>query len=336
MAVRLFVAALFAVLAGVGSGRATDLPAMGAMHRSTVFVFGKPVPLPPGDWMVVGQGFGPVVGPSPGAYGAIGGVVLARQSGGSIDGLVLAHANLLPVEGGWGPAAECRRLDAHFATGVRTQARNLACAYVLLVPSGDHALTRLPAWSAARTEAVRRGWRVPGALAVAGLRVGDRRDVVDVRYAWAVEAPPDPTRRSSVQRAAVDLAPAPPLRLPASALVPWTLHALSELEARMADPLAQTNDLPLPGTVVRAAARPDGASRWERRVGMAVTNRFLQASLAMGAGLVVTGNPYTAGLLAAFQTVAGGVGSHLVDLGWDWETPRPAMEFGTAPAAPTG
>ena len=331
----LFVLLLVTVLLSAAGGRAGELPAVGEVHRSTLFVFGKPVPLPPGDWTVIGQGYGPVTGPSPGAYGVIGGVMLVQHHDGIVDGIVLAHANLLPVEAGWGPAGECRRLDAVYATGVRTRARNLSCGYVLILPATDRAVARLPAWTSGRIEATRRGWRLPGALALAGIRAGDRRDVVDVRYAWAAEAAPGPDAKPRVQRASASLVP-PPLRLRASALAPWVVRALAELEGRIDDPLAATTDLPLPGTISRGSDLPAGASRWQRRLGIAMTNRLIHASLSVGAGLVVTGSAYTAAVLGAWQTVAGGVGGHVVELGWEWEAPRPAMEFGADPAAPTG
>lgn len=334
MSARFFVAWLFACLLAAGGGRAGELPAVGEVHRSTVFVLGKPVPLPPGDWTVIGQGYGPVAGPSPGAYGAIGGVVLAQQRDGLVDGLVIAHANLLPVEGGWGPAAECRRLDAVYATGVAARGPNVACGYVLVLPARDVSIARLPAWGAGRAEALRRGWRIPGALALAGLRVGDRRDVVDVRYAWAATAAPTAVPR--LERASLVEAAAEPARIRASALASWMLRALAELRSRIEDPLAPIADLPPLGAAARIAGPPPGASRWHRRVGSLLANRVVHAALAAGAGLVVTGSAYTAGLVAALQTAVGGTLGKMVEFGWEWEAPRPPMQFGLDPRTPTG
>lgn len=330
-----------AMLAAGDDAWAADLPALGAGHRSTVFVYGKPVPLPPGEWTVVGRGHGPVVGAAPGPYGAIGGIVLVQQQNGLVEGIVVAHANRLPVDNGWGPPAGCRDPDAVYATGVRTRARNLACGYLVFLPAGHRSITRLPAWNAARNEALRRGWRIPGALAVAGLRVGDRRDVVDIRYAWAAtqQAAPRPPaqfeRAAQFHRAALVSAEPPALRIAADAMVPWLLRALDEVEGRIADPLAATSDLPPPGAASRSALQVPGTTRWHRRLGMAASEGAIQVTLAAGAGLIVAGNAYTAVLLGALQTLVGGLGAQALDLAWDLEPPRPTMEFGIAPSRPS-
>ncbi len=313
------------------SGKAGELPRDGEAYRSTLPLLGKPIPLPPGEWTVVGQGYGSVAGPSPGAYGAIGGVMLIQVRGGIVEGLVLAHANTLPVASGWGPASECLNVDALYATGVRTQARNLSCAYVEVSPASGPTLTMMPAWAAGHAEIIRRGWALPGALAVAGARVGDRRDVVDVRYAWAAE---QPARRMPVHRAST--AEPPMLRLRARMLAPWIVRAMQEIEDRIYDPLGPTADLPWPGSVAQGAEAPAGASRWQRRLAQAASSRIVQASLAMGAGMVVTGSAYVAGILTVWQGVADGVGEHLVDMGWDWEVARPPMDFVAGVALPAG
>ena len=323
-------------LAGLSGnvGQASDLPAAGEVHRSTMPLLGKPVPLPPGDWIVLGQGYGPVSGPSPGSYGAIGGVMLAQQRNGIVESVILAHSNVLPVEAGWGPAGDCRNIGALYATGVRTRARNLACAYVVITPTSGATLSQLPAWASGRAEAARRGWQLPGAMAVAGVRAGDRRDVVDVRYAWAAEAAPAHDRRTDIHRAAAGTAA--PLRLRARVLAPWVVRTMTEIENRIEDPLAPMADLPWPGAITRASEAPPGTSRWQRRLGQAVSNRAIQASLAAAVGFVVTGNPYAAGAIAAWHTLSDGVGGHLVEFGWEWEGARPAMDFVADATLPAG
>ncbi|BBK31587.1 hypothetical protein EDC65_0391 [Stella humosa] len=321
-----FAASMLLAMLPATSGSAGELPAVGEVHRATLVLLGRSVPLPPGDWTVIGQGHGPVAGPSPGAYGAIGGVMLVQQRGGIVEGIVLAHANLLPVENGWGPASECNRVGAVYATGVRQRARNLACAYVVMSPASGGTVAHLPAWASGRAEASRRAWQIPGALAIAGVRVSDRRDAVDVRYVWPAASTPERATQPMVQRAATATEPGS-MRLRARALAPWVGRALDEIEGRLEDPLGPTATLSWPGAPPPAADPPAGTSRWQRRLGQAVTSRGIQASLTMGVGFIVTGNVYTAGLLAAWHSLTDGVGSHLVEFGWEWEGARPAMDF---------
>lgn len=316
-------AAVLGMVLSAGGGWADELPAPGETHRFSLVLLGRSVPLPPGEWTVVGQGYGQVEGPSPGPYGAIGGVMLVQQRAGLVEAMVLAHANMLPVDAGWGPAAECRTAAAVYATGVRMRARNLACAYVVMSPPSGPAVARLPAWAAGRAEALRRGWRLPGALAIAGVRAADRRDAVDVRYIWAAE-PRNGDKPHVLPAAAGD---PPRLRLRARALAPWVVRAMTELDRRIEDPLAPTARLPWPEAIGPTAEAPAGAGRWERRLGRAMTNRLIRASLSFGAGVIVTGSVYTAGILSAWRNLVDGAGGHVVNFGWEWEPPRPPMDF---------
>jgi hypothetical protein len=78
-----------AVLAGVlllclaalpDAAAETMLPPVGATARGRIELFGKRIPLPPGEWRVAAGSFGYVTGEDHGPYGTIGNVLLIRST----------------------------------------------------------------------------------------------------------------------------------------------------------------------------------------------------------------------------------------------------------------
>lgn len=299
------------LLAGLArSAGAAPPPAVGAVLQDRLVLLGRVVPLPPGDWIVLGHGYGRVEGPSPGPYGALLGVMLAHRQGERIDAMVLAAANLLPVEGGWGPPPQCGDGAMAFASAIKIQARNLSCAFVAAEEPAA-ALDRLPAWQAGAAEAARRGWALPARPLVAGMRAGDRHDVVDVRYVFAPGALADGDRLA--------------------ALAPWSEAVQRRLEAGLQAPPPPGDPLPWPVVLPAVADEP---SIWRLSFYKTVTNRVLQSSLTYATGFLVTGDPYTSAALTFWQAATHTAIYFGNELFWEWPTKPPALAFVAAEGRP--
>ena len=155
----------------------------GANFTGMVELAGKQVALPEGTWTLAGRGFAPVAELDADAYGAIETVILFRLDGQAIEAFVAASRNVVPVEEGWGTARECLAEDVELslihnydAAGAHT-----FCGFVGEVRSVVRA--DLPAaWRAAVAFAMERGLVPPAEWQMAGYRLSDRYDVLDVRY----------------------------------------------------------------------------------------------------------------------------------------------------------
>src|SRR3546814_12342407 len=101
---------------------------LGQSATAHIELLDRQIPLPAGDWTVVGRGTNALASGNPGAYGTIENAILARRSDGQIDALVEINVNRLPVTGGWGVAAACPRRGGR-ATGAVSQPVHAACRH---------------------------------------------------------------------------------------------------------------------------------------------------------------------------------------------------------------
>lgn len=140
---------------------------------------GKPIPLPPGAWVILGE----AEYPAPGEEApAIRSLVLGLLAEGRLLALVAARGNLAPAATGFGIAAECRRRDLHLAWLETPAASPLAaCGFLLhvlhAVPEGAD-----PAWRTALARLDQDGVQVPPAWLAVGFRLADADDLLDIRY----------------------------------------------------------------------------------------------------------------------------------------------------------
>ena len=152
---------------------ATMLPDTGQIVSDRIALFGKRIPLPPGEWRVAATSFGHVMGAEPGPYGTIGGVLLVRPKEDPDHAFLLIRTNALSVRGGWGQPTECIRDYTLFESEAEPRDLVNACSFVAVARSrrivaliGDpSAAAVLPPWAL-----------------VAGFRASDRNDVIDVHY----------------------------------------------------------------------------------------------------------------------------------------------------------
>lgn len=280
--------------------------------RDSVVIAGKRVPLPPGEWVRLAEGSGSVEGDQPGAYGAIRAVMLAQLRNGQVDGLALLSTNELPVDGGWGVPEACEA--AGYVTAVRISARNLACGFADLLPANAAALTALPAWQAGLAEATKRGLSPPAALAVAGARVADRRDVIEARYAF-------PPARFGMSGTPSQVAAGSPL-------AEWTRVTEARLEAAFVTPSPAMPPLPPASPAGPAAAAASGEiPAWQLGLYKLATNRILQTAISFGIGMVLTADAYASSTLALWQSATHSVVYYGNELAWEWPRTAARMDF---------
>lgn len=194
-------------------------------------IAGKQVPLPPGAWRLLGQETVPAPGDD---SRPLERAVLARVEGGRMDAFVLITANAAPAQAGWGITRDCTRGDIHFAAVHYASAVDGFCTFVNHVVSAA-APGSAPVWLKAEGEARAHGWAMPTTWLMAGFRVTDRRDVVDVRFHFNPEAfgfGPGQGRTWSESRWARGVVSADPARARmVAALIQWAAEATPVVEA---------------------------------------------------------------------------------------------------------
>jgi hypothetical protein len=139
------------------------------------------MPLPEGDWRVAGIADETPPANQPGGYGVIDSAVLMHLNGSRVDAFILIHTNVVPVNHGWGVTETCTRATAPFTRIDNGDGQNAFCGFVRAVTI-RHDPGAAGAWQSALTLAAARGWTVPEHWLMAGLRISDRHDVIDMRY----------------------------------------------------------------------------------------------------------------------------------------------------------
>ena len=199
-AITLGAAAILAVLiTTAGTARAADEPQLGASFTGMVELADKQVALPEGSWTLVARGYDAVDELDTDAYGAVETLVLFRLDGSVVEAFVTASRNRAPIEEGWGTASECLGEDVELPLVLQFDAAgaHTFCGFVGEVR--NVVTTASPdAWKAAANYGKAQGLTPAAEWLMAGYRLGDRYDVLDVRYHFnpvlrvaAVPAPPD-------------------------------------------------------------------------------------------------------------------------------------------------
>ena len=139
--------------------------------------------LPEGTWTLAGRGFAQAAELDADAYGAIETVILFRLAGSVIDAFVAASRNRVPVEEGWGTARECLAEDVELSVILNYDAAgaHTFCGFVgevrnVVTPASP------TAWKAAAAYGMAQGLVPAAEWLMAGYRLSDRFDVLDVRY----------------------------------------------------------------------------------------------------------------------------------------------------------
>ena len=323
-----FGLALLLLQLSCAAGFAATLPQLGERVSGQIELLGKPIPLPPGEWQVASAGFGRVANEDPGPYGAIGGVLLLRHDRDQGEFLLL-HTNVLPVRAGWGEPRECTAEHSLFQSSGEPRNLHNACSFLVAIRRGQLLRSALPALGGADAAARLAAALPPWAL-IAGFRVSDRRDVLDIRYG-IVPPRPDPAAWF-----AADAAQDHAHRAVIAELGEWAQTARQSAIAALRDPAGQVPPMPPPAT---AAAPAKVEAPQEQitalRLGLykLATYRLPATTFTYVVSSIAAGDLYLGGIIAFWQSFTHS-GVYLGnELAWEWPSPAPVMPFVATPTA---
>lgn len=316
-----WIAGLAVLLLGIAwaaPSQATELPARGQIRTKDIVMLEKRVPLPPGEWQVVSSGFGRVADEDPGPYGAIGGVLLIRR-GNSPREFLLIHTNALPVRDGWGAAPECASEKALVRSTGETHNLHNGCSFVMATRSGWLAGAHLPALA---DEAAARATLPPWAL-VAGFRVSDRRDVLDIRYGVVPDGFPaagwfgDYDHLSAPQKAIAD------------GLGDWAQRTRAVGVATLRAPAGQVPPLTAPPVHAAAGEENTGEEISATRLALykLATYRLPASMVTLGLSWALSANFLTAVEVTILQGLTHSLVFVANELAWEWPRTNTPMPF---------
>ena len=340
------------VLLVLGFGAADVLAPARPAPEPTVYVgsvelAGRHIPLPEGAWLQAGASNDSAGLAETRPYGAIETVVLFKLVERTVASFITIRANSLPVEGGWGTAAECSRDDIHFVSVFYLSAHEGLCGFVNHVMTAREAGSS-PAWVSALQLARVRGWALPESWLMAGFRITNRHDLLDLRYhlnperggflsdqaQWATSAwSPASVAQQTPRKAVIDR------------LAGWVMAAGGPMQQigagrreALLPPLPAIKYSDVPSTAVQGAEQ---SAPW----GISVLKAALWRAVALTNGFVVNlfytaASTFDSGVLTLVQG-----GTHALLLYANemvWETfgaatkPLPPLDFPTAGIASPG
>jgi hypothetical protein len=293
------------LIAGTTPVLAAEMPALGTVVHGHVDLAGTQVVLPAGDWVVAGHDTETLPSLAELPYGAMESIVLLQLAGSpanSVAAFVIARSNAIAIEDGWGVAPDCERTDLLESAVYDESDGHSFCGFVTYVLNGvDQASD--PAWKQAVGYANAQGLVLPTTWLMAGFRLSNLADLLDVRYHFNPElqgmapstaqswvdsewsraaifgADSDAGSRSAVGSLLDRLAfwrPAPPAREPAASAATQRradlVNDLREWLARMRYPVELGFDS-------RAAALSSLAPPWAAASGTPVTELTLRLAL---------------------------------------------------------
>lgn len=288
-------AALLAIPAGevLAAESLRSLGDSGVLH-GTLGIDGKQIPMPDGDWRLAGRAeFTPTGWP---ATETVTSLSLLRLRGNAVDAAVLVQLANPGADTSWGKAPGCERTDLPVARVRYASDHDGSCAWVASVVRDDTGSAD-PAWQRSLDEAARRGWSVPASWVMAGFRVTDPRDAIQVRYAF------DDGRRAA-QTIPAETPRLPP-RLPDAA---WVEAAWDQVELGLRNrlsPAATIPDWSARRTLPPALAEGEAAGGLGRTVWKTMTFRSVVTTLDFSSNYIALGDAAAAAGLSAFGFVIG-------------------------------
>jgi hypothetical protein len=177
----ILVLAILMLAAFAGPRALAAVAPIGTVFSGYLPFAGKQIPLPQGEWVLVGDGYQILPGEEGSPGDAIEDVVLFQRAKDTVSAFIIAHRNLVSRDEGWGVAADCDRDDILAKVGWDEADGHGFCGFVNHVQT---AVTEDSAESWKQATAYARQWRLrlPATWLMAGYRLSDNSDVVDVRY----------------------------------------------------------------------------------------------------------------------------------------------------------
>lgn len=254
-----------------------------AVNGPYLSIEGVQVPLPAGPWTMAGLS----------ERDELTSAALLRVEEGPASGAVLVQVSSRRVVGTWGLASACYRDDLPYVQTRAASDHDGSCAWVARVRTGPDASSAGgpdsvdPAWEAARRMAAERGWGLPAAWTLTGIRVSQPQASVQVRYALPqVPGPGQP-----------------------AALWAWTAPTWDAVERglhNLLDPAA--GPLPSPLTaglpLVGKHADTDGFSL-SRAIWKTITFRVIGTTIDFTTNMVATGSIATSLALSSLPLLIG-------------------------------
>jgi hypothetical protein len=310
-------------------------------HVGSIDLAGRHIPLPEGSWLQAGAS-NDSAGPSETRpYGAIETVVLFRLVDHAVASFITIRANSLPVEGGWGSAVECGRDDIHFVSVFYLSAHESLCGFVNHVVTA-RAAGSSPAWVEALQLARVRGWTLPETWLMAGFRITNRHDTLDLRYHLNPEPggfPPDQAEWATSAWSPAAVAQAAPRKAVVDRLAGWVMAASGRMQQIGAGRHeALLPPLHVPSTTVQGVEQ---SAPW----GISAVKMALWAVLSNAAGVAInfvytSGAPVGTGVLTVIQFVTHPLVNYANEMIWETfgaaTKPSPPLDFPTVGIAAPG
>jgi uncharacterized membrane protein len=168
---------LIALLAALPLGAPAVGGDFGPPVRGSFAIAGKTIPLPAGDWRVVARRHTPA-GETPTGV-ALRSAALVQLSGDRVVAAVTIHTNETPLARSLPIPDDCQRNDILLTATVYKTRTDGACVWINHLVEGEPPAGIDPLW---RDAMATLGPGLPALWLEAGFWVGDRQDVLDIRY----------------------------------------------------------------------------------------------------------------------------------------------------------
>jgi len=143
---------------------------------------GQRIPLPQGAWQVLSRRDEDLALRGPVRSAPVGSVLAVKLRGDTVIAMVAARANLKPAPSGFGITDDCRRTDTYIAHLDTPRGSVIASCFFVGHAIQDLGPGSSTVWAESVTAIRERSWALPTTWLVAGYRVVDNQDFLDIRY----------------------------------------------------------------------------------------------------------------------------------------------------------
>jgi uncharacterized membrane protein len=249
---------LIALLAALPLGAPAVGGDLGPPVRGSFAIAGKTIPLPAGDWRLVARRHTPA-GETPTGV-ALRSAALVQLSGDRVVAAVTIHTNETPLAHGLPIPDDRTRNDILLTATVYKTRSDGACAWINHVVEGTPPAGIDPLW---RDAMAALGPGLPALWLEAGFWIGDRQDVLDIRYHFV---PPGddgsrPTRWSDSPWSPANIGEGNARSVAIEDLALWIRRMVPLVELGLHDRLARYQPAAMPWTRQAVDMPPDKAMR---------------------------------------------------------------------------
>ena len=293
--------------------QAVALPPDANLYIGSFTSEGKQIPLPPGEWMVMGRAISSIGPMTDKVRAPVVSTTLVRLQGRRVDAAILLQVTPLAADSLWGLAAGCQRKDFYATRILYSSDHDAACDYVTYVTpwsSNSPAIDR--SWHEATEQAVDNSWGVPPGWLAVVYRIADPMDAMQVRYLFD----PSPGSASKRQITPDELA----------SIMAWSDAGWPAVQRGFRNRLAQGEESALPAWLPQVKwSGPAGFARSVQPVDpAAVRSLTTRAAVTLGnfaVSYAYLGSVAGATTLSLLQSSVGNVITLIQDAAWNYEDP---------------